>query len=218
LEAAEGDRPTHIVEDDVVFAGDAVSILDEIVGQPATSWDLLFTDIIVPMHFNTLLTLIRGWRASGVRGVAGHRRPQTIHYLDLAQSPFAGSASYLVSTRGAKKLAQIMAGELARGATMQTDMLLRHHVCSGELSAACTIPFLTSVDPSSIILTTITGRKQHQTSALALFLLRYYFFYGRSDEKLRAIAAELDGQVVNDETDLLWPAIRHAFSENTVEF
>jgi GR25 family glycosyltransferase involved in LPS biosynthesis len=218
LEAAEREGPTHVVEDDVIFAPGAVPILDQIVGQMEANWDLLFTDIIVPVHFDTLLTLVRGWRAAGLEGTAEPRQPLSIHYLDLAQSPFSGAASYVLSRRGAQKLARLMAAELDKGATMQADMILRHFVNLGELSAACTMPFLTSVDPDGIVSTTISDRTQHDASALALFLLRYHFFYGRSDERLRAMAAELGGPATAQEIDLLWPAIRYVFSEDYVNF
>ena len=219
LEAAERDGLTHIVEDDVVFAAEAVPILDQILRDTDPSWDLLFTDIIVPVNFDTLLTLVSCWRAAGMEGTAPPRRPSSIHYLDLAQIPFSGAASYLLSNSGARKLAPLMAAELAKGATMQVDMLHRWAVNKGALSAACTVPFLTSVDPAGIVSTTIADRNQHQASALALFVLRYYFFYGRSDEALRAMAAELGGAIAaGDDIDLLWPAIRYVLSENYVNF
>jgi hypothetical protein len=179
----------------------------------------LFTDIIVPVNFDTLLTLVSCWRAAGMEGTAPPRRPSSIHYLDLAQIPFSGAASYLLSNSGARKLAPLMAAELAKGATMQVDMLHRWAVNKGALSAACTVPFLTSVDPAGIVSTTIADRNQHQASALALFVLRYYFFYGRSDEALRAMAAELGGVIAaGDDIDLLWPAIRYVLSKNYVNF
>jgi GR25 family glycosyltransferase involved in LPS biosynthesis len=220
LEAAGRDGPTHIVEDDAIFADEAVPILNQVVGQLDTHWDILFTDIIVPVNFDALLTLVRCWRAAGLDGGAAPRRPQSIHYLDLTQIPFSGAASYLLSSRGAKKLAPFMQAELDRGATMQVDMLYRWLVNAGHLRAACTAPFLTSVEPAAIVSTTIADRDQHHASALALFLLRYYFFYGRDDQALRAMAAALGGgqTPAGEDIDLLWPALRYVLSDDYVNF
>ena len=192
-EAATREVATHIIEDDVVFTPSTVSILDQVLETALGAWDMMFCDIVVPIHASTLFNLFSLYRKTGIdpAAPAGGGMPTVIHYLPLKGVPFTGAASYLVSPAGARKLEPLIAAHLDRGPTMPVDNLLQVLCAEGRINAACAVPFLTSVDPDDVLRTTIGARDQNELSALALFLLRSQFFMGRDVAQTAELAARL---------------------------
>jgi GR25 family glycosyltransferase involved in LPS biosynthesis len=192
-EAAGRDTPTHIIEDDVVFTPLTTPILDQVLGDALNAWDMLFCDIFVPMHAQTLHALLSLYRKAGLDpdAPAGGGAPQTLHYLPLGGIPFAGSASYVISPAGARKLEPLIAAHLDGGSTMPVDTLFQVLCSDGRIKAACAVPFLTSVDPEAVFATTIADRDQDQLSALAFYLLRSHFFIGRDQARTAQLAGRL---------------------------
>jgi GR25 family glycosyltransferase involved in LPS biosynthesis len=191
-EAGERAVPTHIVEDDVVFTPHTAPILGQILEMALARWDLVFCDIVTPLNFSTLYSLLQLHRQCGLDPQAAPgAAPAVIHYLPLQGAPFAGSASYVVSPASARKLAPLIAAHLDAGPTMPVDHLLQVLCREGRITASVTVPFLTSVRAEDVAGTTIAGREQHQLSALALYLLRDQFYLGRDPKAARALAARL---------------------------
>jgi GR25 family glycosyltransferase involved in LPS biosynthesis len=192
-EAGARAAPTHIVEDDVVFTSVTATILLQILEAALAEWDILFCDIVVPLHVTTLYGLLRLYRKSGIDPDAppGAGMPKVMHYLPLESVPFTGAASYVVSPAAARKLAPLIAAHLDDGPSMPVDHLIQTFCASGQITAACTVPFLTSVDPDDVLGTTIAGREQHDLSALAFFLMRNHFFMGRDQDRARRLAGRL---------------------------
>lgn len=212
-EAAGRGTPTHIIEDDVVFTPFTAPILEQILGETLNAWDMLFCDIFVPMHAMTLHDLLSLHRKAGL-DPAGGGPPQTIHYLPLDHVPFAGSASYVISPAGARKLEPLIAAHLEAGSTLPVDNLFRRLCADGRIKAACAVPFLTSVDPAGISDTTIADRGHDPLSALAFYLLRSHFFMGRDPAQAAGLAGRLT-QALDGGEDMtsLMTAIHFIFSD-----
>jgi GR25 family glycosyltransferase involved in LPS biosynthesis len=215
-EAAERGEPTHVIEDDVVMTAASVPILEQILPTALAQWDMLFCDIVVPLHVNTLYTLLKLLREVGLdpNAAPGEATPRVVHYLPLEAVPFTGAASYVIGPAGAAKLAPLIAAHLEAGPTMPVDNLMQALCASGRITAACAAPFLTSVDPEAVITTTMSGRGHHGLSALALFLMRHHFYMGRDRALERRLAARLTEALADaEDTVALMEAIRFAFSE-----
>lgn len=215
-EAGRREAPTHIVEDDAVFTPYTAPILEQILPVALSEWDVLFCDIVVPLHMTTLYSLLNLYRKCGVDPEAppGQGYPTVVHYLPLKGAPFTGSASYVISPAGARKLAPLIRAHFRRGPTMPFDHLLQVLSDTDKISAVCAVPFLTSVDPEAVIGTTMAGRGQDTLSALAFFLLRNHFFLGRDQARARALAARLT-EALQGAQDMgpLMEAVRFALSE-----
>lgn len=192
-EAAGRETPTHIVEDDVVFTPFTVPILEQILGEALNAWDVLFCDIFVPMHAMTLHDLLSLHRRAGLDAdaPAGGGVPRTIQYLPLDQIPFTALASYVISPAGARKLRPLIAAHLDEGPVLPVDNLVQRLCADGRIKAACTVPFLTCVDPAGISDTTIADRGHDALSALAFYLLRSHFFLGRDQARAAQLADRL---------------------------
>jgi GR25 family glycosyltransferase involved in LPS biosynthesis len=199
-EAAARDIPTHIIEDDVVFTPGTVPILNQVLDTAFAAWDVLFCDIVVPMHASTLYGLLDLYRKTGIDPHAppGAAMPTVIHYLPLEGVPFTGAASYLISPAGARKLEPLIAAHIERGPTMPVDNLYQVLCAEGRVRAACAVPFLTSVDPDDLLASTL-GRDQDALSVLAFFLLRQQFFIGRDPSRARVLADRLSAALAGGE-------------------
>ncbi len=215
VEAGARVVPTHIVEDDVVFTPHTAPILGQILEMALARWDLVFCDIVAPLHFSTLYSLLQLHRQCGLDpDAAAGAAPSAIHYLPLEGVPFTGAASYVVSPASARKLAPLIAAHLEAGPTMPVDHLLQVLCREGRITACLTVPFLTSVGAEDVIGTTIAGRAQHGLSALALFLLRNHFYLGRDPGQARALADRLTAALEGTaDMRLFMAAMRFALSE-----
>jgi len=138
------DRHLHIVEDDTVFAKDAVALFSHalaVADKHLPGWDLLFTDIYVPCDLNTFRLFsekMSAWQANGT----------AYALVDLEQIAFACTSSFFVNRSSVDKLANVLAGQWAAG--LPIDLYLRHLVQQRHLKAHVTMPFLTSLGRENV--------------------------------------------------------------------
>jgi GR25 family glycosyltransferase involved in LPS biosynthesis len=218
-----GDRHVHVIEDDVVFSAQTVPLLDVTTDEVMDQCDILFTDIFVPLNMNAIFNLMEYYRASGVIAVRhvppDQRAPGCIVYANIRPIEFAGATSYLVNKNSRNKIRRLLDREMDQGPNHPIDMTIRKLVNAGELTALCTLPFLTSIRPDSIVNTTMAERGQDKASEIAFFLLRSYFFVGKDEAYLKATVDELaSGLADPDFMDTILGAFRFMFSEKFRQF
>jgi len=221
-ESMGDDRHLHILEDDVVFGPRTIPSLNQVIGDAFGRGEMVFTDIFVRGELVTIQLLMNYYRLSGMLEGRAHGEapsPRFVNFLDLTHISFAGSASYFLRNDAKSRLLSMMERELAAGPTVPVDIFFHRIIHAGELTACCTLPFLTSVDPAAIVSTTIEGRPQLDRSALAFFMLRNYFFIDKDDTALHKLGRELTGPVEDsDYLDTLLDVFRYIFGENFVAF
>ncbi len=218
-----GDQHVHIVEDDVVFSGQTVPLLQVTTDEVMDQCDILFTDIFVPLNMNAIFNLMEYYRASGVIAARhvppDQRAPACIMYANIRPIEFAGATSYVVNRNSRHKIRRLLDREMAEGISAPIDMVIRKLAGAGELTAYCTLPFLTAIRADSIYNTTMAERGQDMASSMAFFLLRSYFFVGKDEAALAASVAELDSGLADPGfMDTMLGAFRFMFSERFRQF
>jgi hypothetical protein len=162
----------HVIEDDVVLAGCAAQVVDQIVTSATIDdHDVLFTDMALPVDF-------KFYREARIRYERQIRRPGngTAPTIQFNFFPYiACTASYLVNRRSIGLICDILGHELERGASDPIDVVLRGKVAEGKLRAKCLFPFITSVLPGKFANTVVRGARD-QLSDLAVDLVRHSFF------------------------------------------
>ena len=221
-ESMGDDRPLHIVEDDVVFGPRTLPALDQVIGDAFGRGEMVFTDLFVRGELVTIQLLMNYYRLSGaLEARTGGQAPwpRFVNFLDLKSISFAGSASYFLRNDAKPRMLSLMERELAAGPTVPVDIFFHRVIHDGEITACCTLPFLTSVDPAAIVSTTIEGRPQLSGSALAFFMLRNYFFVDKDDATLERLGRELTGPVENSNyMNPVLDVFRYVFGEDFVAF
>ena len=213
VETGDPDRHVHVMEDDAVLARQTAPLLEGIDDSLLETTDLVYTDLAVPLNMNALFNLVRFWRTTGMKAVlpapADSRMPASISFLPLQSVAFAGSTSYVVNPLSRHKLRRLLDQALARGPDLPIDQLLRRFVADGQLQACCILPFLTSVerDPNAA------------QPALALHLMRDFFFVARDEAASAASARTLAGETADPHrTDPLEVVFRFLLSEEFTPF
>jgi GR25 family glycosyltransferase involved in LPS biosynthesis len=225
-DTASGDAHIHIVEDDVVLPPQCFSLIAQIQDDIAENFDLLFTDVFVPLNANTIFNLLEFYRATGMIEARSAppeaRMPHSIMFPNLHPIAFTGATSYIVNRDSRHKVRRLLDEELdygGGGPGLPIDECYRSWIAAGRLRALCTMPFLTSIRPESISDTTIVGRRQDPATAFAYYLLRSIFYVAKDEayilEQARALTADvrdpgyLDGML---------EVFRFLFSEKFVQF
>ena len=133
----------HIIEDDTILARDAPAVFDKMLESADAhpdGWDLIFTDILVPIDrvdfVHLLAKHIAAFRQSGSRAI-----------LDLAGIPFSCTSSFFVNRQSIDKYAGLIADQWTWGKPI--DLFLRHLINQGRLKAFVTVPFMTSISETS---------------------------------------------------------------------
>lgn len=133
------DQHLHVVEDDIVFARDAVPLFDSYLGAidaRSPDWDILFTELFVPppdaVMYRDLATKMRAYRKLGQRSLVA-----------LGRWSFAGFTSYFINKR---PIAKILS-RLERGweSGLPIDLQVRNLIWQKQLNAFVNVPFLTSI-------------------------------------------------------------------------
>jgi len=162
----------HVIEDDVVLAGCAAQVVEQIATSAMIDdHDLLFTDMALPVDF-------KFYREARIRYERQIRRPGngTAPTIRFNLFPYISCmASYLVNRRSIGLICDILGHELERGATDPIDVLLRAKVAEGKLRAKCLFPFITSVLPGKFASTVVRGARD-QLSDFAVDVVRHSFF------------------------------------------
>jgi GR25 family glycosyltransferase involved in LPS biosynthesis len=147
-EACAASAHLHVVEDDVLLSPELVPVLTSLIRQGVLDQiDLIFTDIFVQPELSLIARLEQVRRQNVGEDPATHREHlKHVTLIDLRNTGFACTSSYLVSQRALGRLAGLLESRLLTGPDQPIDLLLRDLVDAGTLRAACVMPFLTSVD------------------------------------------------------------------------
>lgn len=132
--------PFMVWEDDVFVGPTAHGAVERFLMQmPPGSWDILYTDLIVPDLTSMLALLTRRRRL---------RPQQEIEVLDLRDRSFAGASAYLVNPRSLRKIVDLLYGITALDEPV--DLLLRRFIHQGSLQGYALFPFVTTVSDASL--------------------------------------------------------------------
>lgn len=186
VEHAGAGRALHIVEDDVVFGPRSFQVLDQVVAGALEHFDLLYLDISVLFNLILQLSIIKAYRITGAEGAGGLT---SIGYLPLRGVVFMGTTSYVVSGRALGRLAEAVEAERRLGPTAPIDVLYQRWIAEGRFSAACTIPFLSTILPPDETPST-TDEPDADVEKVG-YLTRAPFFIDRDDETLRRVLGRL---------------------------
>jgi GR25 family glycosyltransferase involved in LPS biosynthesis len=132
----------HCLEDDAEPANGLVARLSAVLTHADAhlpDWDIIFTDVHVPIDvptFRLLFEKVRSFRQDGVFSL-----------VDLRPISFAGTNSYIVNRRAVERLARLARGRWADGVPL--DLFFRRLVRGGTLRAYVTVPFLTGLAADS---------------------------------------------------------------------
>ena len=169
----------HIIEDDTVFAQNAVSEFDgilEFADANFSDWDLIFTDIyLIPADVQACRHLSKVLQKC--------QQTKTVMLLDLDRVAFAGTSSIFVNRRAIDKYARLLSSPGAM--EIPIDLYLRGLVNRKVLKAYVTMPFLTSISRDSLQ-SDISGAVDRSRAVHHVFRRAYF-----QDAELPALDAEM---------------------------
>ncbi|MEJ0012194.1 MAG: glycosyltransferase family 25 protein [Bauldia sp.] len=201
--AAESGGPLHVLEDDAVLSPATAPAIDFCIQSSALgSFDIMFTETLVSQDVRALKAFKALFdKATGGGANFDIRRLQII---DLTAVRFACTSSYVVNPKSAERLLDRLKVGWDKGPIQPIDFVLRDEVNNGRLRAACMFPFVTTIDPASIVSST-TGRSagsaDDTASTLVLAVLRHSFFVGRDLAWAHARLAEILARTVDRRPD-----------------
>jgi hypothetical protein len=169
----------HILEDDVLLAPELIPALKEILAQRALDeFDILYTDVFVPVDSHSLMVYERERRRMvQVDPRTGAETSRGVRLFELRGRAWASLSSYVVAARAVERIAGLLDSELRGGPSKPVDLIVRKLVNAGTLRAAVTIPFLTTLDLSLDLDSTIrSSAGAEQRSRLASSLVRHALY------------------------------------------
>lgn len=120
-----------------------------------------------------------------------------------------GAAAYLVTPRGKPKLVEHLKQTLDRGPPGPLDILYRHLIDDGTLSAAVLKPFLATPNIQGMRESTIEGREQPEIPFTLLSAIRRLFFAGDISgvrEWVNAVVPDME--LPSDDAGMLFALMR----------
>lgn len=133
-------QPFMVWEDDVMVGRSAHEAVDSFFAQAAPdSWDILYTDLIVPDLGSMLELLVRSRQLKPRREV---------EILDLNSRSFAGASAYSVNPRSLQRLVSLL--QSLDTLDEPIDLLLRRFIHEGLLKGCALFPFVTTVSDVSL--------------------------------------------------------------------
>jgi GR25 family glycosyltransferase involved in LPS biosynthesis len=177
--------PLHVIEDDVIFSTCTAQAIKWAIEQgQLDNYDIIYTDIFVPLLNDAYKAYKKVYDTVVQRDAKGNITSTSFSVVDLKGLIFGSTTSFLVNKNAIKKLHDLFATEIARGATLPVDLFIRKLCCDGAIKVGCIFPFVTSVRLDHILETDIV-RNHHNLSPLAAHLARYSFFIGADFAKCR---------------------------------
>jgi hypothetical protein len=137
-----GEKHLHIVEDDVVFAKNAVHVIDaalQYADAKLKAWDILYTDIFIPITaevFKLLAKKVQAFRDANCHEV-----------IDLEPFYFASASSLVINKASIGKYGELIKGKWSHGFAI--DILIRKLVRRKLLKAYLITPFPTTIAASA---------------------------------------------------------------------
>lgn len=130
-----------ITEDDAVFSPNTHRIIEDLLKKidGAAEWDLLFTDIGIP---------VIGVMADMLRMTQDVFKKGTIELVNLSQlSAFFGSTAYVLNYKSIPKILKLMGDDPL---DLPYDLFLRSLIHKGVINAYVTVPFITTVSDDGL--------------------------------------------------------------------
>lgn len=148
----DGDRHLHVLEDDAVLSPQWLASLDSVSGwldrQP---WDLFFTHVGFHIYPHTLAYFAR----LGAR----QRAEGGLLFFDLREvGEFGGLQSYIVNRVAVRRVLDLL--RFPGWHQLAVDMVVKRLVAAGRLRAWGVAPFLSSVNHSLQLESTLRGQDQ----------------------------------------------------------
>ena len=127
--------PFMILEDDAVFGKYTFDTLNNLIKSAKNlDWDILFTDICIPMP-TTMIELVRLKNQLSKEG--------EVTVLDLQHLIFAGSTAYVVNPRSTERLLDVLYQEECLD--IPYDLFLRKLIGEKKIRGKAVFPFITSL-------------------------------------------------------------------------
>ncbi|MGA2246190.1 MAG: glycosyltransferase family 25 protein [Verrucomicrobiota bacterium] len=203
----------HVVEDDVLFSSSMRRVIESVIQAGILDkWDLLFTDIWIPVDLDHIQELSARLSRSATLDSDGRvLSVNQFNLIDLKGRTFAATASYLVNRSSIPKIVEQLAGAIAAELNLPIDLFYRQEIDRGQLKAACLFPFITSVSVEQSLFTNISDRNDTSLlrSTLASTLLRNLFFIQCDPQKLRQLAEDHLGPPATDDRAKVLAAVSH---------
>jgi hypothetical protein len=186
-------KVVHVLEDDTWLGNRSHDVFTSLVSSEVIGkFDLVYTDVLLDY-----LTSQRYFRAfyEAARVPSGAIPPRA-NLVNLQGLLFTCTSSYFVHPRNIAKVLGVLEQEF-RSLNLQSpepiDMVIRRLVSSGEMTAAVTCPFLTSIDLSLMTDSSINdpAAVKLQKTLLLHGIHRQAFFYGTDDRSLVALVESL---------------------------
>jgi hypothetical protein len=203
-------RHVHIIEDDIVLAGDAARLLDQIV-QIADArlgrWDMLFTDVYVPLDIPTHRLFLAQ--------LTEFERTAAASFVDLAGIAFAGFTSYFVNWRSIDKVVALVTRGLKSGQPI--DVHVRNLAARHQLRAHVTLPFLSCPAPIGLKASDIRGAVDRSRQVCDTYRRGFFIDANRLCllADLRQVVADTS---VDESTELFLQALRFSLSNQWTLF
>jgi GR25 family glycosyltransferase involved in LPS biosynthesis len=143
LDNQNSDSHLHIVEDDILFSRNAVTVFDrmlDIPGQLPADWDLIYTDLVTKIDQGTIPHLEKRIKMYAANG--------SMTWTDLRGSPFAGTTSIIYNKKSLGKVIEQTVGQWKQG--QPRDVFISNLVQEGRLNAYALFPFVTSISRLSL--------------------------------------------------------------------
>jgi GR25 family glycosyltransferase involved in LPS biosynthesis len=202
------DAHLHIMEDDAFLPKDAMSSFPAVLERAEKNfpdWDLLFTEIYLQMGVSLFRLVAKAKEAFDNNRQVG--------LAPLKQIPFAGTSSVFINRRSLDKYFRLMKGNWVKGYPI--DLYLRSLVAGGALNAVITLPFLTTLSPTTA---ESDIRGELNASHLVLNIYRRAAF---KDADIPALNREIEelsrGLNVSDLAGVYLNVLRYCLSDKQVE-
>src|SRR5579872_2330795 len=172
-------KHVHVLEDDVLLSAELAPALHELITRRAFDQiDLIFSDVFVPIDCDRIAEYEQLMQAVTQFDEGARRETvSSLRLIDLRGRLWAATSSYVVADRSVDRVAGLLENELKIGPRGPVDLVLRQLVSSGALTAACVMPFLTSVDlAGDFESTTRQGASAQVRSRVASNIVRQMFF------------------------------------------
>jgi GR25 family glycosyltransferase involved in LPS biosynthesis len=175
--AAKGDRPIHVLEDDVIVGDLAAAAVSAVIdNRVLEEFDLVFLETYIGRdvqhlrRWHGLLQEVRnrGWPIE---------RGDQLRVIDMTSSYLFGTTSYLAQPSGIKRVVAVLDEEWQRGPTMPLDAAIQKAARARRLRIGCLFPFVTSLD-FHLNSASEAGRTERTDDVLVQSLLRYSFYVG----------------------------------------
>jgi GR25 family glycosyltransferase involved in LPS biosynthesis len=186
LEAGRKDgRHFHVLEDDAILCRGFAGHLSTIIAGPIEDFDIVFTEMLVPLDqrfTGQLLTLYEQYVTAGVFNI-------------LVGSYWAGLTSYVVNIRSVDKLIDSFRQAVQAKLPLPVDLCLANLVSAGAIKVGCLFPFVSTMGMSHAVQTTISRPDGTIAERLVIEAPRAAFYV---EADVGAIKADLAAIRVSD--------------------